>query len=251
MSEISAADTAKTKNSKRMLWVARILVFASALGVLISSYFFYDPHYYPIPIYGVNQQVSQAILYGGSLLVLAGFMWLWPGVGSALALLWTFFRLVQDSSISGILPPLPLYFSLYGMFIVGSSLYLITSLLETKAPRTTSGANIRIRWAARILTIVSMIAFAIAFIFITRPTWFLGVLIPVVVLAAVAWIWPVPGGISIIVAGGIALANILPMHYDIDAKMALVIPWLILLAGGALYLILAWREKAARRLRKR
>ncbi len=237
------ASYPKLKDRCWLIWIARISVLTSAVGVLIISYFFYDPNYYPINISGVNQQVSQAIIYGGSLLVLTGLMWLWPGTGSALALLWIFFRLVQDFSIPRTLPPLPLYFSIYTMFIVGSSICLITSLMEKKVSRTTTRINVRIRWVARILTIVSVIAFVIAFTYITQPTWFLGVLIPVVLLTGTAWIWPLPSGVLMILASVIALINIMPMNYDIDAKMALVVPWLILLAGGILYLIAAWMQK--------
>jgi len=230
-------------NSHRLTWIARILTLTSAVGVFISSYIFYDPHVYPFTISGISQQFSQAIISGGSLLVFAGLMWLWPGAGSLLALLWVFFRFTQDFSITRTLPPLPLYFSLYGLFIVGSIIYLVTDLLKEKAPRTISRTGIRIRWVARILTLISVTTFIIAFTCITRPVWFLLVVIPVVLLTGVAWVWSVPGGVLTILASIIALVNIVPMHYDIDAKMALVVPWLIFLAAGVLYLIAAWIQR--------
>jgi len=230
-----------TYNIRRLIWIARILVLASAVGVFISSYIFYDPHYYPFTISGISQQFSQAILYGGSLLVFAGLMWLWPRVGSIPALLWVFLRFIQDSIHT--LPPLPLYFSLYGMFIVGSVIYLITDVLKEKAPQTIPRTGVRIRWAARILSLVSLATFAITFTSIIRPVWFLAVVIPVVPLAGAAWFWSVPGGVLMIVGSIIALVTIVPMHYDIDVEMALVVPWLIFLAAGVLYLISAWIQK--------
>jgi hypothetical protein len=227
-------------NSRRLVWLARALVLASAVGVFISIYFFYDPHFYPFTIAGISQPFSQAILAGGSLLVLAGLMWFWPRVGSVLALLWVFFRFMQDFSVLHTLPPLPLYFSLYGMFLVGSVMHLIIPVLRPKAPRAASKAGMWFRWAARILSLISLAAFIIAFSCVTRPAWFLLVIVPVIPLVAAAWFWSVPGGVIMIVGSVIALVNIVPMSYDLDAKLALVVPWIIFLAAGILYLVSAW-----------
>jgi hypothetical protein len=230
-------------NIRRPIWIARILVLASAVGIFISSYIFYNPHYYPFTISGISQQFSQAVLYGGSLLVLAGLMWLWPIVGSIPALLWVFFRFIQDFGTVHTQMPLPLYFFLYGMFIVGSVLYLITDVVKEKAPRTAFETIVRVRWVARILSLVSLAGFAIAFTWITRPVWFLAVVIPVVPLAAIAWFWSVPGGVLLILGSIIALVTIVPMHCDFDVKMARVVPWIIFLVAGVLYLISVWMKK--------
>jgi hypothetical protein len=232
-----------TSNSRWLLWLARALVLASAVGVFISIYFFYDPHFYPFTITGISQPFTQAILAGGSLLVLAGLMWFWLGVGSVLALLWLFFRFIQDFSVLHNLPPLPLYFTLYGMFVVGSVMHLVIAVLRLKAPRAAFKAGIWLRWAARILSLISLAAFIIAFSCITRPTWFLLILIPVIPLAAVAWFWSVPGGVIMIAGSIVALVNIVPMSYDIGVKMALVVPWIIFLVAGVLYLISAWVQR--------
>ncbi len=230
-------------NSRWFLWLARALVLASAVGVFISIYFFYDPHFYPFTITGISQPFSQAILAGGSLLVLTGLMWFFPGVGSVLALLWLLFRFIQDFSVLHDLPPLPLYFSLYGMFIVGSVMHLVIAVLKEKVPGTAARAGIRLRWAARILSLVSLAAFIIAFSCVTRPAWFLLVLVPVILLAAVAWFWSVLGGVLMIAGSVIALVNILPMNYDTFYLMALVVPWIIFGVAGILYLISGWLRR--------
>jgi hypothetical protein len=230
-------------SSRWLVWLARALVLASAIGVFISIYFFYDPHFYPFTITGISQPFSQAILAGGSLLVLAGLMWFWPGVGSVLALLWLFFRIIQDFLVLKTMPPLPLYFTLYGAFLAGSVMHLIMSVLRPKVPGTTPKAGIRLRWTARILSLVSLAGFIITFSCITRPAWLLLVLIPVILLTAAAWFWSVSGGVIMIVGSIIALVNILPMNYDTFYLMALVVPWIIFGVAGILYLISGWLRR--------
>ena len=101
-------------NIRRLTWIARILVLASVVGIFISSYIFYNPVYYPFTVSGISQPFSQAIFYGGSLLVFAGFMWLWPGASSIIALLWVFFIFMREFGIAQ--TPLPLYFFLLDVY---------------------------------------------------------------------------------------------------------------------------------------
>lgn len=230
-------------NIRRLTWIARILVLTSAVGIGISSYIFYVP-YVDINIFsGMSLQLNQAILYGGSLLVLAGLMWLWPGAGSIVALLWVFFRFTQDFGITHTQTPLPLYFSLYGMFIVGSVIHLITAVLKEKAPRTASETGVRIRWVARILSLTSLLAFVIALTCVGRLWLFPLVAFLVIPFAGVAWFWSLPGGVFIIVGVIVALFSIMDLGYDIERKIALIVPSLILLASGVAYLISAWMQR--------
>jgi peptidoglycan/LPS O-acetylase OafA/YrhL len=230
-------------NIRRLTWIARILVLAAAVGIFISSYIFYDPHYYPFTVSWISQEFSQAILYGGSLLVLAGLMWLWPGASSIIALLWVFFWFMQDFGITHTQTPLPLYFFLCGMFIVGSVIHLITAVLKEKTPRTVSKAGVWVRWAARILSLASLVAFVIALACIGRLWLFPLVAFLVIPFAGIAWFWSLPGGIFIVLGVVVALFSIMDLGYDIERKIALIVPCLILLVSGVLYLISAWMQR--------
>jgi hypothetical protein len=106
-----------------------------------------------------------------------------------------------------------------------------------------SRASARLRWAARILSLVSLAGFIITFSCLTRPAWFLLVLIPVIILTAAAWFWSVSGGVIMIAGSIIALVNILPMNYDTFYLMALVVPWIIFGVAGILYLISGWLRR--------
>ncbi len=106
-----------------------------------------------------------------------------------------------------------------------------------------SRASARLRWAARILSLVSLAAFIITFSCITSPAWFLLVLVPVIFLAAAAWFWSIPGGVIIIAGSVIALVNIVPMNYDTFYLMALVVPWIIFGVAGILYLVSGWLRR--------
>ena len=102
--------------------------------------------------------------------------------------------------------------------------------------------NGRIKWAARFTTLAAVILLIIVFVFLTRPVWFLLPLILPVLFVGIVWLLPVPELGAVIVIGSIvALVNIVPMNYDIGYRIALVAPWVIFLAGGVLYLIIAWR----------
>jgi hypothetical protein len=239
-------------NIRRLTWIARILVLAAAVGIGISSYVFYVP-YVDVNIFsGLSWQLNQAILYGGSLLVLAGLMWFWPGASSILALLWVFFRFMQDFGITQTQTPLPLYFFLYGMFIVGSVIHLITAVLKKKAikdvvkekaPRTAFETSVRIRWVARILSLVSLVAFAIALTCIGRPEWLILALIIVIPFVGAAWVWSVQGGIFIVLGAIFAMFGMMSTDYGTNIKMAVAVPCLILLASGVLYLISAEMQR--------
>ena len=101
----------------------------------------------------------------------------------------------------------------------------------------------RIKWAARFTTLTAVIILFIVFVFITRPVWFFLPLILPMFVVGILWLLPVPELGAVIVIGSIAaLVNIVPMNYDIEYRIALVSPWLIFLAGGVLYLIIAWRS---------
>ena len=58
---------------KRLHWAARICLVASAVGVLISSCYFYHPSSYPFS--GLSPQMGQTLAYGGFVLAIAGFAW--------------------------------------------------------------------------------------------------------------------------------------------------------------------------------
>ena len=102
----------------------------------------------------------------------------------------------------------------------------------------------RIKWAARFTTLAAVIILIMVFVFVTRPVWFIFPLIMTALVVGIAWLLPVPEVLgAVIVIGSIAaLINIVPMNYDIEYRIALVAPWVILLAGGVLYLIIAWRS---------
>lgn len=93
------ADT-KSDVGKRLHWAARICLVASAVGVLISSCYFYHPSSYPFS--GLSLQIGQTLAYGG-------------------------FKLFQFFGPPFILIPPLLYYALYGIFILGGILHLITA----------------------------------------------------------------------------------------------------------------------------
>ena len=107
----------------------------------------------------------------------------------------------------------------------------------------------RIKWAARLITLSAVIILIIVFVFITRPVWSLFPIILSALIVAMAWALPVPEVFgSVIVIGSIAaLINIFPMHYDVGYKIALVVPYIVFLAGGILYLLMAWRAHKIRK----
>ena len=138
------------------------------------------------------------------------------------------------------------------MFIVGSIIHLITAVLKKKAvedvvkekaPRAASKASMRVRWAARILSLVSLLAFAIALTCAGRTAWLFLALIIVIPFAGAAWVWSLPGGVFIILGVIAAIFGMMETDFDIGIKMLVVVPCLILLVSGVLYLISAWMQR--------
>ena len=108
-----------------LLWIARILLLASAVSILIASCYFYNPRNFPFS--NLSPQTGQTLLYGGLVLAIAGFAWLWPAPDGLLMLLFVipaFYNLYESNYDFQI--KLPAYI-LCLVFLASGVLYLITA----------------------------------------------------------------------------------------------------------------------------
>lgn len=151
MGESRASDIANMKNSKRLLLTGRICLVVSTLGMFIASYLFYTPYYYPFSSH-IEPQIGQALLYGGILLSITVFTWIWPITGGIIAVLYSLIRLIQGFSPEPLtMIPVPVYVLLYGLFLAGGMTYLILGLIQEK-PHTSHPPIKRTRWVVRFIT---------------------------------------------------------------------------------------------------
>lgn len=244
MGESRASDIANMKNSKRLLLTGRICLVVSTLGMFIASYLFYTPYYYPFSSH-IEPQIGQALLYGGILLSITVFTWIWPITGGIIAVLYSLIRLIQGFSPEPLtMIPVPVYVLLYGLFLAGGMTYLILGLIQEK-PHTSHPPIKRTRWVVRFITIASIIVFVIIYTLVHPWGWVLCA-IPALIVFGIAWFWPAPGGLLMLLFSIPAFYNLYESNYDFQLKLPTYILCLIFIASGVWHLIIAWWERRLR-----
>jgi len=233
----------RVQSDKWLRWIAYICLFVSAFGILVASYFFYNPRNFPFSGL-MSPQAGQTLLYGGLVLAIAGFTWRWSGAGGIIAILYgvfEIFRFWRMVHYPITLIPAPLFTVLYGVFIIGGILGLLVGLRQKKAPYPETITDKRLRWAARIIAFATIIVFIIAYVFIYPPLVFLT--IPVLFIIGIAWLWPAPGGFLMLLVG---IPSFYPLHevgWDFQWKWPIYILLLVFITSGVLHLVIAWRRR--------
>lgn len=241
---------------KKLLYIARGLLFVAAVGILFASFFFFSPKNNPLGI-SLSPQISQTLLYGGIVLFIALFAWRWPVPGGIIAVLFGSYKLLEyirffDSPFT--LVPAIAYFILYGLFIAGGVLIMRVGLRRKTLQPPESGVDNRIRRAARIATVAAVIV-AIIYSFVLGVVLVLGILsyVPgfllggmifisplLLAIAYIAWRWPAPGGLLTLVTGIPILIGFLSSNWG----MAYVIPYalfsIVFILGGTLNLAVSF-----------
>jgi len=230
----------KKPGDKRLLWTARICLGVSALAIILSSYFFYSLE--NLPAWDLSPRVGQTLLYGGLVLVIAAFTLFWPGAGGAIAILYGFYKVLQfwgmeDYSLT--LIPAPLFNILYGLFIVGGILNLAVGLRQKTTLHALTTGEKRVLFIFRITTIAVVIVFAVVYILNYPPV----LLFPALFLVGIAWLWPVPGGILLVIASITGFVVLYPIDWDFQWKWPVFILLLVFYASGVIHLIIAWRNR--------
>ena len=232
------------KNRRKWLWIARILLLASAITILIASCYFYQPRNYPFGM-DVSPQAGQTLLYGGVILAITGFAWRWPGAGGIVAIFYGIYKIFDFGSLPlypKTLIPAPAFYLLYGIFIIGGILSLLASLGREAVPhyRYTSGK--KLRWIARITAFAPIVLTVIVYTLV-YPSWFVFGAVPGLVTAGIAWLWLAPGGFLMLLLTVPGFYNLFESNYDFQMKLPAYILCLVFIASGVLHLIIAWRKR--------
>jgi len=245
MAKSKTADTANTKSSKRLLWIARACLVVSTLGIFIASYVFYAPYYYPFGSH-IDQQIGQALLYGGVLLGITVFTWIWPIAGGIIAMLYSVIQLVGRFPQEPLtLMPVPVYILLYGLFLAGGMTNMILGLIGEKPERAKQFAIKRALWVARITAFVPIVLTVISYTLIYPMPFVFGA-IPGLITAGIAWFWPAPGGFLMLLLTIPGFYALFESNWDFQQKLPAYILCLIFIASGFLHLVIAWRERRLR-----
>ncbi|MFC1937992.1 hypothetical protein ACFLWY_05510, partial [Chloroflexota bacterium] len=247
------------KSGKRdwLRWAGRVCLLVSAVGGFFVGYYFYIPWLSTLTNLDLGQDVQQSLRNGMYLLPIAGFAWVWPVPGGIIAILYALYMLPKVHM--WIFPPLgatgltlpnyyfPAYAAVYGLFMLGGIMHLVAGLREkpdwTGMHYSETGTDEKLLWAARIASLAPIAMFMLIFLF-WRP-WFIPFSVPFLIVAGIAWIWPMPGGVLALVNGSGWLSYILNSFggYGVGTKVTLIVLCAIFLAGGILHLITGWRRR--------
>lgn len=234
------------KDSKKILWIARACLVASAVGIVIASYYFHHPENRFITR-SFDPQIDQTLFFSVPLFIIFLGSWFWPVEGGIIAMLYGGLSLFQIWSMSMLASPLtlipaPLYVLLYGIFVTGGILHLTAGLrLKKPLPKAETGVSKQLRWAARITPFVA-IAASIVLLTAIYPRYTLWVFISILasIVAGIAWAWPAAGGILIILFCFWQLSWF--MNCPDEIKTIFFVLYGIFLVCGILHLLIAWRE---------
>jgi hypothetical protein len=210
---------------------------AAAAGIIATSYFLYEPNVFPLSM--LNAQLGQLAVYGGLAAAVTAFTWFWPGAGGIIAIVAGLFYLLQLPQT-----PSPLNYIFYGLFFSAGAFSFFAGLIQKKAPYTPTPSVIMLRQWARNIAFGIIIVFVIAYIFIYTPLIFFTV--PAIVIVAIAWLWPAPGGILMLVISVPGYYPLVNVGWQISWKWPIYILLAIFIASAIMHLIAAWKIRKLR-----
>ncbi len=234
------------KDSKKLLWIARAFMIIALVGVSITSYYFYAPYVYPSLWRQIGQPMAHVFEYGAPLLLITVFVWIWPTAGGIIAVLYSVlqFWLRFGARSPGTLMPVPLYILFYSLFIAGGVLSMIQGLTQEKLNADRTFLK-RTRWAARITAFAPIVINAILYWLIYPLPFVLGS-IPGLVTAGIAWFWPAPGGLLMLLLSIPGFFLLFESNWDFQQKLPVYIFCLTFITSGFLHIIIAWRGRGWR-----
>jgi hypothetical protein len=239
-------------SNSKLLLLSRVLLLTAALGILVVSLFNSDPDKVTIghtfaPLW------DQVLIYGGTVVLIVLFSWLWPVFGGIITVLYGSQQILMDFSnvLSGhdqlayTDVPVSVYYVLYSLLITGGLIGIIAGMRRKKTPIEDTELSYRMRKIALIITLslagtVTFFGFVVLIISITfyTPDYLIASaffqLPALLVLAWIAWMWPAQGGLLEIV-NGVFWLNVV---YTPTMEPGFSIPYVsicgILIAAGCL-----------------
>jgi hypothetical protein len=203
-------------SNSKLLLLSRVLLLTAALGILVVSLFNSDPDKVTIghtfaPLW------DQVLIYGGTVVLIVLFSWLWPVFGGIITVLYGSqqiiggFRMIQSGHIETAIP-VSVYYSLYALLIAGGIIGISAGMRRKTALAEDTDLTKRLRKIALIVNLslagtATFFGFALLIISITYhiPDYLVAsafFLLPALLIFAwIAWMWPAQGGLLEIVNG--------------------------------------------------
>jgi len=133
---------------------------------------------------------------------------------------------------------IPAYFLLTAIFFAGGFLHIITGARQPPHAERISYPESRlrrVRWAARLMTVVALVAFIVFFYPDHGLPWIIFGGVPAVVMIGIAWFRPKLGGALLVAYAIFTFFFILGGGMGFGTKLMLSVMWAIFLAGGILF----------------
>jgi hypothetical protein len=219
--------------SKKTLWIVRSCFIVITITVFVLSIYYYDPRFYPFS--HLDQKYGQALLYGGTLLGITIFAWIFPVPGSIIATTYGIISLVVGSSGTRS-PSIPsaIYYLIYGLFLVAAIMYFVIGLKQ-ESTRVKYPPNKKILSAVRIITIIALVVFIFIYT-VVYLDWWVFAAIPALLTLGIAWLWPAAGGTLMLLVGIPAFYNLYDSNYDFQMKLPAYILCLIFIVSGLMHI---------------
>lgn len=236
------------KNTAKWLWISRILMVAAAVGIIATSCFLYDPNNFPLG--HISAQLGQIAVYGGLATAVTAFAWFWPEAGGIIAVfvglfyIWRFESIRAVGDVYLVRTPVPVFYILQGLFIGSGALGLIAGLNRKQVPYTPSASVKKLRRTASGIAYATIIVFVITYIFIYPPLIFFA--IPSIVIVTIAWGWPAPGAILMLLISVPSFYPLVNVGWEISWKWPIYVLLAVFIVSALMYLVLAWKIRRLR-----
>jgi hypothetical protein len=225
----------------RLRWTVGILMVIAAIGILLASHFYFASYNYPIS--KMSPQAGQTLVYGGLAIAVALFTLMWPGAGGVIAILYGILKITE---YWGMHPPRlnfipdPLYYVLYGLFLLCGIVSFTIGLNQRKTERHDDFYR-DIRLIARLTALVPIGIVFIAYFFIYPPV--VLYTIPAIFLVIIAWVWPLPGAVLMLMICFIGFYALFEVGWEISWKWPLFLLLGVFFVSSIFHFVLAWYQR--------
>jgi len=228
--------------SKKTLWIVRSCFIVITITVFVLSYYYYAPIYYPFSF--LDQKWGQVLLYGGILLGITIFTWIFPFPGSLIAITYSIIiMVVGPSGTRSPLIPSAIYYLIYGLFFVAAIAYLVIGLKQ-ESTRVKHPPNKKILWTVRIITIAALAVLIVVYTIIYPEWWGIVIFVLTFLTFGIAWLWPTAGGFLMLLVDIPAFYNLYDSNYDFQIKLPAYILFLIFIASGFMHIAISiWKRR--------
>ncbi|MFC1945988.1 hypothetical protein ACFLW1_02185 [Chloroflexota bacterium] len=236
------------RRNRMLLWTARACLVISLLTISILSYYYYPQNSHPSFWEQLGLPMAHVLQYGGPLIFLTIFTWVFPAAGGICSIFYFIFQIISFYSgfpeTKAYRFPTPLHFPLQGLFFLGGVINVYVGIVERWRRPPGNLVSKQLLWTARVTALAPVVINVILHWFIFPASFLLGS-IPGLIITGIAWFWPAPGGLLMLLITLPGSYLLFESNWDFQQKLPVYIFLVVFTLSGLLHLYAAWLGRKA------